>query len=154
MKQQLLDAWNINNKMNLLLIDNINDEAMQKTLSKRGGRTVYLQLLHVHNVRLGCLETAAKDIFQKYSVLDKEAPYNRKLLRKAFEESGTAIADLIDRSWEDNGKVKGFKNGLIPFIAYLIAHDSHHRGHAMLTLKQSGIKLPDNLKWGLWEWAK
>ena len=53
MKQQLIDAWQINNKMNLLLIDNIDDDAMQKTLSKRGGRTVYQQLLHVHNVRLG-----------------------------------------------------------------------------------------------------
>jgi uncharacterized damage-inducible protein DinB len=35
----------------------------------------------------------------------------------------------------------------------LIAHEGHHRGHAMLTLKQCGIKLPDVLKWGLWEWS-
>jgi hypothetical protein len=50
MKEQLLDAWRINNRMNLLLMDNITDTGMQKTLSTRGGRTVYTQLVHVHNV--------------------------------------------------------------------------------------------------------
>ena len=154
MKEQLINAWQINNKMNLLFIDNVDDTGMQKTLSTRGGRTIYLQLVHVHNVRMGWLEIVAKDIFKKYKQLDKEAPYNKKDLRKAFEESGKAIEEFIDRNWDEGGKVKSFKKGLIPMIGYLIAHEGHHRGHAMLTLKQSGIKIPDKLKWGLWEWDK
>ena len=154
MKEQLIDAWQTNNRMNLLFIDTIDDEGMQKTLSTRGGRTIYLQLVHVHNVRMGWIEVAAKDIFKKYKQLDKEAPYDKKLLRKSFEQSGRAVEELIDRIWNDGGKVRGFKKGLIPMISYLIAHEAHHRGHAMLTLKQSGIKLPDVLKWGLWEWDK
>ena len=154
MKEQLIDAWKINNRMSLLFIDTIDDEGMQKTLSKRGGRTVYLQLVHVHNVRMRWIEIAAKGIFKNYKQLDKEAPYDKKLLRRSFEESGKVVKELIDRSWNDGGKVKGFKKGLIPMISYLIAHEAHHRGHAILTLKQSGIKLPDTLKWGLWEWDK
>jgi uncharacterized damage-inducible protein DinB len=154
MKEQLIDAWRINNRMNLLFIDNINDEGMQKTLSTRGGRTVYLQLVHVHNVRLTWMEVAAKDIFKKYKQLDKEAAYDKKLLRKSFEESGKAVEEFIERSWDEGGKVKGFKKGLIPMIGYFIAHEAHHRGHAMLTLKQCGVKLPEVLKWGLWEWDK
>jgi uncharacterized damage-inducible protein DinB len=153
MKEQLIEAWRINNNMNLLFIDNINDEGMKKTLSTRGGRTVYLQLVHVHNVRMSWLEIIAKDIFNKYESLDKKLPYNKKLLRKSFEDSGKAIEEFIDRSWDQGGKVRIFKKGLIPFTAYLIAHEGHHRGHAMLTLKQCGIKLPDVLKWGLWEWS-
>ena len=66
MKDQLLDTWQIHNKMNLLLIDNINEMGMQKTLSTRGGRTVSLQFVHMHNVRMGWLEICAKDIFKKY----------------------------------------------------------------------------------------
>ena len=152
MKEQLLDAWRINNKMNLLFIDNVNDEGMQKTLSTRSGRTVYQQLVHLNNVRLRWMEVAAKDIYKKYKQLEKEVPYDKKLLRKSFEESGKAIEEFIERNWNEGGKVKGFKKGLIPMIGYFIAHDAHHRGHAMLTLKQCGIKPPDVLKWGLWEW--
>ena len=154
MKEQLIDAWRINNRMNLLLIDNITDEGMQKTLSTRGGRTVYLQLVHVHNVRIGWLEVIAKDIFSKYKAIDKEAAYDKKTLRKAFEDSARGIEEFIERSWDDSGKVKSFKKGLIPLIAYFISHESHHRGSIMLTLKQSGVKLTDTLKWGLWEWGK
>jgi uncharacterized damage-inducible protein DinB len=154
MKEQLIEAWRINNRMNLLFIDTVTDDGMQKTLSTRGGRTVYEQLLHVHNVRIGWIEAAAKDIFTKYELLDKEAPYDKKRLRKSFEESSKAVEELIERSWNEGGKVKGFKKGLIPMIAYFLAHEGHHRGHAMLTLKQTGVKLPDTLKWGLWEWNK
>ncbi len=154
MKEQLLDAWQIHNRMNLLLIDNITDAGMQKTLSTRGGRTVYLQLVHVHNVRMQWLEICAKDIFKKYKVLDKEAPFNRKLIRAAFEDAATGIAELLTRSWDDGGKVKGFKKGVIPLLGYFISHESHHRGNILLTLKQCGEKIPDSVKWGLWEWGK
>jgi len=154
MKEQLIEAWRTNNRMNILLIDNVDDMGLQKTLSTKGGRTIYLQLVHVHNVRLGWLEVSAKDIFDKYTKLDKEKAFDRRGLRKAFEESGKAIEELIDKSWENDGKVKGFKKGLIQMIAYFIAHEGHHRGHAMLTLKETGVKVPDTLKWGLWEWDK
>ena len=154
MKEQLIEAWHIHNRMNLLLIDNTSDDGMQKTLSTRGGRTVYLQLVHVHNVRMTWLEVVAKDIFSKHKSLDKETKYDKKAVRKALEDSAKGIEEFINRSWDDGGKVKGFKTGLIPMIAYLISHESHHRGSIMLTLKQTGEKLPDTLKWGLWEWGK
>jgi uncharacterized damage-inducible protein DinB len=154
MKEQLLDTWRTNNKMNLLLMNNITDAGMQKTLSSRGGRTVYLQLVHVHNVRMQWLEICAKDIFKKYKVLDKETKFDRKGLQKSFEESAQGIEELLSRSWDDGGKVKGFKKGVIPMLGYFISHESHHRGNILLTLKQSGEKIPDTVKWGLWEWGK
>ena len=154
MKEQLLNAWRINNGMNLLMMDNITDAGMQKTLSTRGGRTVYLQLVHVHNVRMNWLEVCAKDVFKKYKPVDKEAPFNRKILHKAFEDSARGIEELFDRSWDNGGTVKSFKTGLIPMLGYFISHESHHRGNILLTLKQCGEKIPDSVKWGLWEWGK
>ena len=153
MKEQLLDAWQINNRMNLLLMDNITDAGMQKSLSTRGGRTVYLQLVHIHTMRMGWLEICAKDIFRKYKALDKEKAFDRKALRKAFEDSAKGIEELFSLSWDNGGKVKGFKKGLIPMLGYFISHESHHRGNILLTLKQSGEKIPDKVKWGLWEWS-
>jgi uncharacterized damage-inducible protein DinB len=154
MKEQLLDTWQIHNKMNLLLMDNISDGGMQKTLSTRGGRSIYQQFIHIHNVRMQWLEICAKDIFSKYKVLDKEASFHKKELCKAFEDTAKGIEDLLGRSWDDGGKVKGYKKGVIPLLGYFISHESHHRGNILLTLKQSGEKIPDAVKWGLWEWGK
>lgn len=58
------------------------------------------------------------------------------------------------RSWNDGGKVKGFKKGVILFLGYFILPESHHRGNMILTLKQSGEKIPDSVEWELWEWGK
>lgn len=154
MKVQMLDTWNTHNKMNLLLIDNITDAGMQKSLSTRGGRRVYQQFIHIHNVRMQWLEICAKDIFKKYKVLDKEANFDRSLVKKYFEDSAKGIEELLGKSWDDAGKVKGFKKGVLPLLAYFISHESHHRGNILLTLKQTGEKIPDTVKWGLWEWGK
>ena len=52
MQDELLEAWRINNRINLYLIDNISEAGLQCTLSKRGGRGVAGQFAHLHNVRL------------------------------------------------------------------------------------------------------
>ena len=154
MKEQLHEAWRTHNKINLLFVELIPDENMEKTLSTKGGRTVYQQLVHLHNVRMQWLDTAAKEIWKKYKPISKDAAYSKGVLFEAFEDSGKAIEELIDKSWEKDGKVSSFKKGLIPFISYLIAHESHHRGSILLTLKQSGTKIPHELKWSIWDWNK
>jgi len=40
------------------------------------------------------------------------------------------------------------------FLIENISHEAHHRGGILLTMKQCGIKIPDTLKWGIWEWNK
>jgi uncharacterized damage-inducible protein DinB len=154
MKEQLLDTWRIHHKINLLLFDAISDTGMQKTLSARGGRTIYLQWVHLHNSRVQWLETCAKDIHKKNNLLDKEASFDRKSTRKALDQSAKGIEELLSRGWDDDGSVKGFKKGILPLLGYFISHESHHRGNILLTLKQSGEKIPDSVKWGLWEWNK
>ncbi|HEV7782883.1 MAG TPA: DinB family protein [Chitinophagaceae bacterium] len=154
MKEQFLETWALHSRKNGLLIEAITDDGMQKTLSTRGGRTIFQQWIHIHNVRLQWLEICAKDIFKKYKVLDKEAPFDRKLLCKSLEDSAKGIAELLDRGWEEGGKIKGFPKGVIPLLGYFVSHESHHRGNILLTLKQSGEKIPDLVKWGLWEWTK
>ena len=151
---QLLQAWEINNRVNLMILDNISSEGLNSTLSVRGGRTVALQFVHMHNVRLNWLEHTAKDIFKKYQSLDKTGKLSKTILKSAFQDSGKAIKELIQQSLENGGTLKGFKRGLIPFLGYLMTHDAHHRGNILLTLKQTGVKMDAKVKWQIWEWDK
>jgi uncharacterized damage-inducible protein DinB len=151
---QLKEAWKINNKAMLLLADNLNSEALNATLSTRGGRTTGMQLAHTIDVRITWLEIIQKKLAKELKKIPREEAHKKELLKKGFIETGKAMEDFIDLSIEQGGKVKSFKTGLIPFIAYLISHESHHRAHLMLTLKQCGIKLDDKVKWGIWEWGK
>lgn len=154
MKEQLLKTWQIHQRMNELLLENLGPSALEITLGKKGGRTIAQQFTHIHNVRLQWLALCAKDLADGYKSLGKDADPTQLILLKSLRESAQGIAYLISHSWADGGKLKNFKAGLIPFLGYLISHESHHRGNIILTLKLIGEKIPDKVKWGLWEWNK
>jgi uncharacterized damage-inducible protein DinB len=154
MIEELVETWLIGNRVNLCLIRGLTPEALAATLSSRGGRTVGQQLVHVYQVRRAKLEAADRKLVAGLPVLEREDGGDAELLALAFEQSGEAVAELIRRSGAAGGQVKGFKRGIVALVGYLITHDAHHRGHALLTLKQCGVRRPPELQMGLWGWNK
>src|SRR5258705_13919618 len=60
-EKQLLETWEIHNRINLYLLDAVEPAALV-SLSASKGRTVGEQFAHIHNVRLMWLKSAAPEL--------------------------------------------------------------------------------------------
>jgi uncharacterized damage-inducible protein DinB len=154
MTEKLVETWEINNRVNLMLLDGLSQEALETSLSSRGGRTVGQQLAHVLTVRRSKLEKANKALVAGLPEVTRDDGHDKAALVSGFEKTGEAISELIRESAEKDGAVKGFRRGIVALVGYFIAHDAHHRGHLLLTLKQAKVKIPSNLKMEIWAWNK
>jgi uncharacterized damage-inducible protein DinB len=147
-------AWQVNNRVNLKLIDRISDAGMQCTLSKRGGRNVVRQFAHIHNNRVFHLEGRAKVLakgVRKFA--SKEEPGKREL-KAALTDSCRRIDELFRMGCADMKGVRLFKRGVVPYLAYFVAHEGHHRGNILLTLKQCGHPVESATRSGIWDWDR
>ncbi|WP_284653375.1 DinB family protein [Flavobacterium terrisoli] len=146
-----IDTWHINNRINLYLLDAI-DESYLNDISASKGRKVGDQFAHLHNVRMMWLKAAAPELLEGLLKLDKEVQIDKALLTKELNNSAEAIAKLLEKGFAEN-RIKGFKPHPAAFLGYLISHESHHRGQIVLTLKQSGHPIDQKTQFGLWEWG-
>jgi hypothetical protein len=151
---QIIETWRIHHRLMLFMIENISEEAMQATLSARGGRDVARQLAHIHMVRVPRLEAFSKKIKMPLIKFEKGETPSKKTLLEALTQSGIVMEKYIQYCLENGGAVSNFQRGVVPMIGYFISHEAHHRGSILLTMKQSGFKLTDALKWQIWEWNK
>jgi len=149
--KDLIDTWNIHNRINLYLLDAI-DEKYLSDISASKGRNVGEQFAHIHNVRLMWLKVASPDLFQEQTKIEKGNKITKKLLSSELANSSTAISKLLEAGFAA-GKIKGFKPHPSAFFGYLVSHESHHRGQIILSLKQSGHAIDQKTQYGIWEWG-
>lgn len=150
----ILETWQVHNRSMLFLIENLPEKALETSLSKRGGRTIAAQLAHCIDVRFFRMEAFVKKHQLDFVAFQKGYIPGKTELLNAFVDSGKIIDRLILESLNTGGHAPHFARGIVVMIGYYISHEAHHRGHALLTMKESGIKIPDTLKWGVWEWNK
>jgi uncharacterized damage-inducible protein DinB len=146
----IIETWEINNKVDLYLLNSINEEHLS-SISSSKGRTVGEHFAHVHNVRLMWLREASPELLSLVQKIEKEN-ITKDILIEQLVKSGIAISNMIEKALNE-GKLKGFKPHPTAFLGYIISHESHHRGQIVLCLKQSGHPVDKKTLFGLWEWG-
>lgn len=152
MIKEMVETWNIHNRVNLYLLDAVSPKALD-SVSASKGRTVAEQFAHIHNVRLMWLKEAAPELLGDLKKIEKDEGVDKKLLTKSLKASGAAIAALLEEKLGENGRIKNFKPHPTAFFGYIISHESHHRGQLVLTLKQAGHPIDKSVGYGMWEWG-
>ena len=146
----LLQAFSINDRINFYLIEAIDTKAWDADPPGGKGRSIAAIVAHMHNVRVMWLKAVNKEAkppeqLDRHSVTPKQAI-------QALKESGKALTEVIRSAAASDGHVKGFKPDVASFLAYLISHDSHHRGQITMLARQLGYPVPQKVMFGMWEW--
>ena len=127
----LLSTFEINNRINQYLIENLPAEAWTAKPPEGKGRTISAIVAHMHNVRVMWLKAAAKGS-EIPEQLDRAAVTPAQAL-KAMNASGSALVELLGRAAKSDGRIKGFRPDVAAFFGYLIARcassrANHHAG--------------------------
>ncbi len=152
MEELIVDAWEIHNRIGIFFLSGIEEPALQDSAAKRG-RTVADHFSHIHNVRLMWLKSAAPDLLEGVTKIEKTDLIGKDALVSALTESGAAMAALFRKSLSEEGKVKGFKPNAIAFLGYPVSHESFHMGKIDMTLRLSDHSVDDKTHYGMWEWG-
>ena len=148
MKEQLINMWMRNQLANEQVLDETDE---QTQLSDESIKSVYTQFAHVHTIRYYNIEKQEKGLLEGLVKLAAKDVGDKELVRSQLDMSARLIAHLINLDDEFH-TIKGYKNGRIGWIVYLINHESHHRSKAMIQLKKEGVKFSKRLKFDIWNW--
>jgi uncharacterized damage-inducible protein DinB len=159
LRQGMLESFAVNERINQLLLENLDPRAWRAQLPGSKGRTIAAIFTHVHNIRCKWLRLSAPHLKPPSSL--QRTRCTQKQVRQALAESAALCSQMLADALAQ-GRVKKFRRdgwarpwptGAAMF-AYMITHEAHHRGQICMLAHQLGFPVPNSTAYGMWVWEK
>lgn len=147
-------AWNTNAELTRELLLGLPEGGLAARYAPRT-RAVASQFAHIHYVRVQNVEKRGpRQLRGRLQAFGRGAEPEHGELLEALDVSAAAMAEVIAAA-EAEGKVRSFAAGLPSYVGYHCAHEAHHRGLVIVSLRAAGLRLPKELGYGLWSaWGR
>ncbi len=157
--QAALRMFAATERMNPLLIEHL-DPAAWTARPPGKVRTIAAIFTHTHNVRCKWVRLTAPHL--KVPKQLNRAKCTIDQARVGLAESAARCSEMLVEALGSSGRIKDFRrDALAPawpvgveMLFYMLAHEAHHRGQAILLAHQLGLPLPYKASDGIWNWEQ
>mgnify|MGYP001485630333 CR=1 FL=1 len=148
----VVNSWRLNNAIHLYLLDRLSENDLVKKLNNKG-KSIASQFGHIHNIRVLWLKTSSGNPMESQATKLEKDSLDKHLLIQSLSRSSEAVMILLTNGFNNN-KIKNTSLNPVLFYTYLVAHENHHRGQIISTMKNNAIPIDKSVYFDIWEWKK
>ena len=160
LRQSLLETFTVNDRINQLLLEHLNPQTWRAKVPGNT-RTIAAIFAHMHNIRRKWLRLSAPHI--KLPAQLHRTRCTQKQVSAALAQSARCCSEMLAEALQgQSGRVRQFRcDGWAQpwladaaMVAYMVAHEAHHRGQVCMLAHQLGFRLPGRVTSEMWAWER